>query len=59
MQQQGGLGQILSQVLGQAMSGTREGAGRLQQSAQLDQKINELTGRKPEEILAQHGIELP
>ncbi len=53
----GGLGDILGQVLGQATSGTREGASRLGEvtggTRTSRDALSQLTGRSPEELLAQ------
>lgn len=56
-QQGGGLADILGQVLGQATSGVREGAGRLDEATGASrltlEQLTQATGRKPEELLAQ------
>jgi len=55
--QPGGIGDILGQVFGQATSGVREGAGRLDQatgaSRHARETTSQLTGRAPEDLLAQ------
>lgn len=52
----GGLAEILGNVLGQATSGVREGAGKIDQSTglsdTLSDAIRQLSGKPPEEILA-------
>ena len=58
LQQQGGnLPEILGQVLGQATSGVREGAARIDDatgaSSYARDAIGKSTGRSPEELLAQ------
>jgi uncharacterized membrane protein YebE (DUF533 family) len=56
-QQGGGLGEILGQVLGQATSGVREGAGRIDDATGASRyardAVGQATGRSPEEMLAQ------
>lgn len=53
----GGLMDILGQVLGQATSGVREGAGRINDATGASDKardaIGQMTGKSPEELLAQ------
>ncbi len=53
----GGIADILGQVFGQATSGVREGAGRLDDatgaSARLREAMGQMTGRSPEDLLAQ------
>jgi uncharacterized membrane protein YebE (DUF533 family) len=53
----GGIADILGQVLGQAGSGVKEGAGRLDQATGASDRAREamrnMTGRSPEDILAQ------
>src|SRR5581483_8814127 len=53
----GGLGDVLGQVLGQATSGTREGASRLGEvtggTRTSRDALSQLTGRSPEELLTQ------
>jgi uncharacterized membrane protein YebE (DUF533 family) len=58
LQQQGGrLGDILGQVLGQATSGVREGAQRIDSATGASRSardaLTQATGKSPEEILAQ------
>ena len=48
----GGLGDILGQVLGQATSGVREGAGRLDHATGASEKIGQAVGQSPADILA-------
>jgi uncharacterized membrane protein YebE (DUF533 family) len=56
-QQGGGFADILGQVLGQATSGVREGAGRIDDATGASRyardAIGQATGRSPEEMLAQ------
>ena len=56
-QQGGGLADILGQVLGQATTGVREGAERIDEatgaSRHARSAVGEATGRTPEEMLAQ------
>jgi len=56
-QQGGGLADILGQVLGQATSGVREGAGRIDEATGASRYargvVGEATGRTPEEMLVQ------
>jgi uncharacterized membrane protein YebE (DUF533 family) len=56
-QQGGGLAEILGRVLGQATSGMREGAGRIDEATGASRHAREAmaqaTGRLPEEVLAQ------
>jgi uncharacterized membrane protein YebE (DUF533 family) len=53
----GGLMDILGQVLGQATSGVKEGAGRIDEMTGAGSKardaVGQATGRSPEELLAQ------
>jgi uncharacterized membrane protein YebE (DUF533 family) len=53
----GGLIDILGQILGQATSGVKEGAGRLDQatgaSGQAGDALRKLTGKSPDELIAQ------
>ena len=53
----GGLMDILGQVLGQATSGVKEGAGRINDATGIGDKgreaIGQATGKSPEELLAQ------
>jgi len=55
--QPGGIGDILGQVFGQATSGVREGAERLDQATGASRRAREttsqLTGRSPEDLVAQ------
>ncbi len=48
----GGLGDILGQVLGQATSGVKEGAGRLDHATGASEKIGQAVGQSPADILA-------
>jgi len=56
-QQGGGLGDILGQVLGQATSGMREGAGRVDDATGASrftrESLQQATGRSPDELIAQ------
>ena len=56
-QQGGGLAEILRQVLGQATSGVREGATRIDDATGASRRardaLAQATGRSPEEVLAQ------
>jgi uncharacterized membrane protein YebE (DUF533 family) len=56
-QQSGGLAGILGQVLGQATSGVREGAGRIDDATGASHytrdAVGQATGRTPEELMAQ------
>jgi uncharacterized membrane protein YebE (DUF533 family) len=56
-QQGGGLMDILGQVLGQATSGVKEGAGRINDmtgaSDRAREALGQATGKSPEELLAQ------
>lgn len=53
----GGLMDILGQILGQATSGAREGAGRINEATGVGDRareaIGQATGRSPDELLAQ------
>jgi hypothetical protein len=55
--QDGGLTPVLGQVLGQATAGVKEGAGHLDEtigiSKQARDAIGQVTGRSPDEIIAQ------
>ena len=55
--QGGGLMDILTQILGQATSGVKEGAGKLDQmtgaSGHAREAIGQATGKSPDELLAQ------
>ena len=52
----GGLGQVLGQILGQATSGVREGAGRINEatgaSEKIDDMIRQITGQNSPELVA-------
>ena len=56
-QQGGGLADMLGKVLGQATSGVREGAGRIDEatgaSRHAREAVGQATGRTPEEMIAQ------
>jgi uncharacterized membrane protein YebE (DUF533 family) len=53
----GGIADILGQVVGQATSGVREGAGKVDQatgaSARMRDVMGQLTGKSPDEMIAQ------
>ena len=53
----GGIADILGQVFGQAKSGVREGAGRIDQATGASDRardaMGQLTGRSPDELVAQ------
>jgi len=53
----GGIADILGQVFGQAKSGVREGAGRIDQATGASDRardvMGQLTGRSPDELMAQ------
>jgi uncharacterized membrane protein YebE (DUF533 family) len=55
--QPGGIADILGQLFGQATAGVREGAGRLDQATGASDRMRDaagqLTGRSPEELIAQ------
>jgi uncharacterized membrane protein YebE (DUF533 family) len=55
--QPGGIAEILGQVFGQAKAGVREGAGRIDEATGASDRMREatgqVTGRSPEELVAQ------
>ncbi|HEU4377975.1 MAG TPA: DUF533 domain-containing protein [Hyphomicrobiaceae bacterium] len=55
--QPGGIADILGQVFGQATAGVREGAGRIDEATGASDRVRDaagqLTGRSPEELMAQ------
>ena len=55
--QPGGIADILGQVFGQAKAGVREGAGRIDEatgaSDRMREAMGQVTGRSPEELVAQ------
>ena len=55
--QPGGIADILGQVFGQAKAGVREGAGRIDEATGASDRMRDatgqLTGRSPEELVAQ------